>query len=81
MKVEVTGGGPGSQTTGLNVTTTTGEHISIAQKTADQTLKKEAEKAIALLTEIKSLLQAPKIDKPGVLSRLSTLARPMPRPC
>lgn len=74
MKVEVTGGGQGSQTTGLNVTSTGGQ-MSIAQRDADQALKQQAEKAISLLTEIKSLLQAPKVDKPTVMSRLEDFGK------
>lgn len=74
MNVEVTGGGPGSQTTGLNVTSMGGQ-MNIAQREADQALKQQAEKAISLLTEIKSLLQAPKVDKPTVMSRLADFGK------
>jgi len=75
MKVEVTGGGPGSQTTGLNVTATNQQQMNIAQSTADQALKQQAEKAIALLTEMKSLLQAPKVNKSSIMSRLTEFGK------
>lgn len=70
MKIEATGGGPGSQTTGLNVSTT-GAQVNITRTTADQALEEQAEKAISLLSEMKLLLQAPKVDKPTVMSRLT----------
>lgn len=70
MKIEVAGGGPGSQTTGLKVSTT-GAQVNITRTTADQALKEQAEKAISLLSEMKLLLQAPKVDKPTVMSRLT----------
>jgi len=74
MKVEVHGGGAGSQTTGLNVTTS-GADLNIVQRDADQALKQQAEKAISLLSEIKSLLQAPKVDKQTITSRLTEFGK------
>lgn len=74
MKIEVTGGGAGSQTTGLNVTTSSAQ-VNIAQNTADQGLKQEAEKAILLLSEIKTLLLARKVDKPSVMPRLTEFGK------
>jgi len=74
MRVEVTGGGPGSQTTGLAVTAT-GAQLNIAQSMADQVLTQQAEQAISLLTELKSLLQARRVDKPSVMSRLAEFSK------
>ena len=74
MKVEVRGGGPGSQTTGLNVKATDGQ-VNIAQTAVDKALREQAERAIALLTEIKTLLRAPKIDKPTIMSRLTEFGK------
>lgn len=74
MKLDVTGGAAGSQTTGLNITMG-GKEMQIAQSTADQALKDEAAKAITLLTEMKSLLQAPKVDKTTIMSRLTEFGK------
>ena len=74
MNVEVTGGGPGSQTTGLNVSAGSGQ-MSIAQSTADQALQEQAEKAISVLTEMKTLLQAPKVDNAKIMSRLTEFGK------
>lgn len=74
IKVEVHGGGPGSQTTGL-VAKADGSQVNIAQSTADAALKQEAERAIKLLTEIKAALQAPKVDTPTVTSKLTEFAK------
>jgi len=69
MHVQVQGGGPGSQTTGV-IARADGTQLNIAQRTADAALLQQGEQAVALLTEIKGLLQAPKIDKPVVKSKL-----------
>lgn len=74
MTVEVTGGGPGSHTTGLNVSANSGQ-VTIAQSTADQALKEQAEKAISLLTEIKTSLQAKKVDKSKITSHLTEFGK------
>jgi hypothetical protein len=74
IKVEVHGGGPGSQTTGL-VARADGTQVNIAHGVADAALKQEAEKAVKLLTDIKTALQAPKVDKPTVISKLTEFAK------
>lgn len=74
IHVEAHGGAPGSQTTGL-VASASSAQVEIAQSTADAALRQEAEKAVGLLTEIKSLLQAKKVDKPAVTSRLGEFAK------
>jgi len=74
IKVEVHGGGPGSQTTGM-VARADGTQVNIAYGTADAALKQEAEKAVKLLTDIKAALQASKVDKPTVTSKLTEFAK------
>jgi hypothetical protein len=75
LVVQATGGGPGSTTTGLVVNAGGQQQVNIAAADlADAGLRQEAEKAIQLLTEIKSLLQKPKVDKPAVAARLSDLS-------
>jgi len=73
MNITVTGSGTGS-TTGLNVSASSGD-INIAQSTANKALEEQAEKSIALLNEIKTLLQAPQVDKPQVMSRLTDFGK------
>jgi hypothetical protein len=70
INVEVQGGGPGSQTTGL-IARVDGTQVNIAQAKADAVLKQEAEKAVKLLTEIRTALQAPKLDKLTATSKLA----------
>ncbi len=70
LSVEANGGGPGSQTIGL-VSKVDGGQVNIAKHTADARLTQEAEKAIKILTDIKTALQAPKVDKPLVQSKLT----------
>lgn len=55
IKVEVHGGGPGSETTGM-VARADGTQVTIAQRTADAALKQEAERAVNLLTDIRAAL-------------------------
>lgn len=78
LQVTATGGGPGSTTTGMIVdSTAAGQQITIARQNADEALKQEADKAIRLLTEIKTLLQKPpaQVEKPKVASKLGELAK------
>jgi hypothetical protein len=70
VSVVANGGGPGSQTTGLSATID-GTQVKIAQRTADTKLQQESQKAVNLLMEIKTALQAPKVDKPTVQSKLT----------
>jgi hypothetical protein len=70
VSVVANGGGPGSQTTGLTATVD-GTQVNIAQHTADTKLQQESQKAVKLLTDIKTALQAPKVDKPTVQAKLS----------
>lgn len=74
IKVEAHGGGPGSQTIGM-VAKADGTQVNIAYATADAALKQEAEKAVKLLTDIKTALQAPKVDKPTITSKLTEFAK------
>ena len=74
IKVEVRGGSPGSQTSGM-VASADGTQVNIANATADAALKQDAEKAFKLLTDIKTALQAPKVDKPTVTSKLTEFAK------
>ena len=74
IKVEVHGGGAGSQTTGM-VARADGTQVNIAHATADAALKQEAERAVKLLADIKTALQAPKVDKPTVTSKLTEFAK------
>ncbi len=73
MEVKVQGGGSGSNTTGLNITMDTAK-IQITQAGADQALREQAEKAVHILTEIKTALMQPKPDRGTILSKLSELA-------
>lgn len=74
IRVEAHGGGPGSQTTGL-VATASDAQINIVQTKADEKLKQEADKAVKLLSEIKTLIQTPKPDQSTISSKLSDLAK------
>jgi hypothetical protein len=76
LSVQVQGGGIGSQTTGLSVTTSSGQ-VQIAQAAADEAMRKQSEQAIKLLTEIKSLLEKPKakVDKPTIMARLAEFGK------
>lgn len=74
INVETHGGGPGSQTTGM-IARADGTQVNIAHAAADTALKQEAEKAVKLLTDIKTALQASKVDKPTVISKLTEFAK------
>jgi len=73
MQVNVQGGGSGSQTTGLNISAGGGE-IQVAQAAADQALREQAEKAVQILTELKTALMQPKPNRDTISSKLSELA-------
>lgn len=72
VHVSVVGGGTNSHTTGLNVTMDNAQ-CSVAESKVDAAMKEQGEKAIELLTRIKSALEAPKVDKSSVSDMLSEL--------
>jgi hypothetical protein len=73
IRCEATGGGAGSTTTGCVSIVDTNTNVQLVER-ADARLKVESEKAIKLLSEIKTLVQAPKPDQPGIMTRLTDLA-------
>lgn len=78
IKIDVQGGGPGSTTIGMRIdNSVTQQQTAVAYKTADEAVKKESERAIGILTEIKTLIQKQpaQIDKPAVSSKLVELGK------
>jgi hypothetical protein len=74
LSVQANGGGPGSTTVGL-IASPSGGNIQLTQATADDQLKREAEKAVQLLQEIRGLLTQKKIDKPTIKSKLEAFSQ------
>jgi hypothetical protein len=71
INVTTTGGGVGSQTTGMHVSASDAQ-CDTAQSNAINALN---EQAIKQLSDIKALLQAPTVDKPTIMSKLSELGK------
>lgn len=63
IKVDVTGGGPGSQTTGFNVSMNGAQCQITANAASSEVVRSQVERAVSLLTEIKTLIQRRPIDK------------------
>jgi hypothetical protein len=72
MNVTVTGGGPGSKTTGLNVSMD-GHDIQIVQQAATQALSEESQKAIQILQDLKKALSEETVESEEVDSLLAKL--------
>ncbi|MBI4691304.1 MAG: hypothetical protein HY754_13730 [Nitrospirae bacterium] len=72
MVVNVTGGGAGSNVTGLNVSMN-GNEISIAKQTANDALIQQSQKAIKILEELKQIVSVKKPEGNKVKSTLSKL--------
>lgn len=72
MNVTVTGGGPGSKTTGLNVSMD-GHDIQIVQQAATQALSEESQKAIQILQDLKKALSEETVESEEVDSLLTKL--------
>jgi len=72
MNVTVTGGGPGSKTTGLDVSMD-GHDIQIVQQAATQALSEESQKAIQILQDLKKALSEETVESEEVDSLLTKL--------
>lgn len=72
MNMTVIGGAPGSQTMGMKVTMDNAQ-CNVAGSKVDAAMKEQGEKAIELLTKIKSAIEANKSDKTEVSGLLSEL--------
>jgi hypothetical protein len=53
------------------------QQVAIARQVANDAIKQQADKAVQLLTEIKTLIQKPpaQVDKPQVTSKLGELSK------
>ena len=72
LSVTATGGGPGSQTTDLNITMDSHD-IQIVQQTATKALVSESEKTIQILRDLKQALIGEIVDNSAVDSLLTNL--------
>lgn len=72
MVVNVTGGGAGSNVTGLNISMN-GNEINIATQAANDALIQQSQKAIKILEELKQNISVKKPEKSKVKSALSKL--------
>jgi hypothetical protein len=68
IQVSLTGGGPGS---------TSPQQLALARQGSNDAIKQQADKAVQILTEIKTLIQKPaaQVDKAQVTSKLGELSR------
>lgn len=72
LSVQVTGGGPGSQTTGFQ-SSISGANIEMAQKAADATISKQMSALVETLNSLVSELRQPTPNKTRISSTLDSL--------
>ncbi len=70
----VVGGGLGSQTTGITVTTSSAQ-CQVATGNATAAVQEQGEQAVKLLTELKSALEAKKVDNESIIGMLADLGQ------
>lgn len=72
LSVRVTGGGPGSQTTGFQ-SSISGANIEIAQRAADAAVSKQMSELVETLNNLASELRRPIPNKTSISSMLASL--------
>jgi hypothetical protein len=72
LSVQVTGGGPGSQTTGFQ-SSISGANIEMAQKAADAAISKQMSTLVETLNNLVAELRRPTLSKTRISSMLASL--------